>query len=112
MWQQVNAEAVAVSWEAALDYCETLVRAGRGDWRLPNTKELQSIVDYETKDPAINTAFFPNTKPDATAGSIYWTSTTQTMNSNYAWTVHFYHGGIFRENKTEQHYVRCLRGGQ
>lgn len=35
------------SWQEAVDYCENLVLAGYFDWRLPNVKELQSIVCYD-----------------------------------------------------------------
>ncbi|MCP4708196.1 MAG: DUF1566 domain-containing protein, partial [Planctomycetes bacterium] len=34
------------TWEQALKYAEDLIYAGYNDWRLPNVKELQSIVDY------------------------------------------------------------------
>ncbi len=41
-----------VNWQEAIDWCETLTMAEHGDWRLPNAKALQSIVDYNrTPDP-------------------------------------------------------------
>ena len=39
-----------MNWEDALAYAEDLDLAGYRDWRLPNAKELQSIVDY-TRSP-------------------------------------------------------------
>ncbi len=36
----------AMNWSQALKYAENLNFAGHSDWRLPNAKELQSIVDY------------------------------------------------------------------
>ena len=39
-----------MSWEQALRYAESLNLAGHDDWRLPNVKELQSLVDY-TRSP-------------------------------------------------------------
>lgn len=36
---------VGMDWEAALAYAEGATYAGYDDWRLPNVKELQSIVD-------------------------------------------------------------------
>ncbi len=36
----------SLNWEEALDFCENLSYAGHSDWRLPNAKELHSIVDY------------------------------------------------------------------
>ena len=40
----------AMDWPGALDYAENLELAGHDDWRLPNAKELQSLVDY-TRSP-------------------------------------------------------------
>lgn len=51
-----------MNWEQALEWAENLNYAGYDDWRLPNAKELQSIVDYTrspatTQSPAINPVF-------------------------------------------------------
>ena len=45
MWMQ-NDNAQAISWENALSFAENFESAGFSDWRLPTSKELQSIVDY------------------------------------------------------------------
>ena len=50
MWQQADSDS-GMNWEAALAYAEGLDLAGYRDWRLPNAKELQSILDY-TRSPA------------------------------------------------------------
>ncbi|MFZ4708035.1 MAG: DUF1566 domain-containing protein, partial [Bacteroidales bacterium] len=50
MWMQ-NDNGSGVLWANALSYAENLTYAGYSDWRLPDTKELQSIVDY-TRSPA------------------------------------------------------------
>ncbi len=42
------------TWKQALEYAETLTHAGYNDWRLPNVKELQSIVDYGRAPDARN----------------------------------------------------------
>ena len=61
-------------WKEALKYADSSSLANYTDWRLPNTKELQSIVDYDKKTiPAINEEYFECTNPD----SWFWTSTTQ-----------------------------------
>jgi hypothetical protein len=44
MWQQSDSGS-GMRWEDALAYAEGLSLAGHDDWRLPNAKELQSIVD-------------------------------------------------------------------
>jgi hypothetical protein len=43
-WQQED-DDVQRNWEDAITYCEGLSLAGYSDWRLPNIKELKSIVD-------------------------------------------------------------------
>ncbi|MBK1647657.1 DUF1566 domain-containing protein [Rhabdochromatium marinum] len=83
LWAQADS-GVAFDWPSALSYCETLSLAGRDDWRLPNAKELHSLVDYTqapavTATPAIDTIF--QVTPITNEGGQldypwYWTSTT------------------------------------
>lgn len=73
MWQKTD-DGNTYDWQEALKYADTSHLTNYTDWRLPNTKELQSIVDYEKKTiPAINEEYFECTNPD----SWFWTSTTQ-----------------------------------
>ncbi|MGQ1785813.1 sulfatase-like hydrolase/transferase [Saccharicrinis sp. GN24d3] len=81
MWQQGD-DGTARNWEDALQYCEDLTHGGHSDWRLPNAKELHSILDYTrcpdvTNSPAIDPLFscssFNNPDGDANYG-YYWTS--------------------------------------
>lgn len=87
-------------------YAENLTLAGYDDWRLPNARELQSIVDYATHNPAIDTTYFPDI-----ATSEYWTSTTYVSNPNQAFYVEFNGGNVYRRDKTEFRLFRCVRGG-
>jgi hypothetical protein len=73
-----------LDWAAALAWAESLVHAGHDDWRLPNAKELQSIVDYsrspDTTGSAAIDPIFEGT-PMANEGgrtdyAHYWTSTS------------------------------------
>jgi hypothetical protein len=68
MWQKTD-DGRGRDWREALDYAEHLELAGYADWRLPNQKELHSIVDYDYI-PAINPIFHMR---DATGW--FWTST-------------------------------------
>lgn len=79
MWAQADSEA-ALDWPAALRYAAEARLAGHSDWRVPNAKELQSIVDYTRcpqaadparRGPAIEPVF---TTHDPAAYA--WTSTT------------------------------------
>ncbi len=68
-WQKGDS-GQGLDWQQALAYAAGLRLAGRSDWRLPNAKELQSIVDY-TRRPAI-APVFELSDPAA----YFWTSTT------------------------------------
>lgn len=84
MWQQAD-NGTTYDWEGALYYAEELTLAGYDDWRLPNAKELQSIVDYTrspgtSSSPAIDPVFSCTqmSDPEGNAGEFgfYWSSTT------------------------------------
>jgi len=58
MWQK-NDNGSGMDWEHALAYAQTQNSTnylGHNDWRLPNAKELQSLVDYTRSPYATNTA--------------------------------------------------------
>jgi len=111
MWQQGAATASFISWHQALNYCEKLTLAGYTDWRLPNIKELYSIVDYDTNyRPLINYLYFPETWK-----STYWSSTSYIENPKYAWGVNFQFGYISSvpdKNDFYRYLLRAVRGGQ
>jgi len=95
-------------WDAAIDWCNNMVFAGYDDWRLPNVKELQSIVDYGSYDPAIDITYFINTK-----SGYYCSSSTFNSNTSYAWNVGFNTGNIVQYGgKTNKNYIRAVRGGE
>ena len=108
MWQQADSGS-GMDWEDALAYAESSTFAGYDDWRLPNIKELQSIVDYTHSPsasdeadlgPAIDTDFFEITEL-ASGTTIYstdygyfWSSTNAYHSPAepeylYAWYVAF-----------------------
>jgi hypothetical protein len=81
-----------MDWKAALAYAEGLTLAGHDDWRLPNVKELQSIVDYSRapdarKASARGPALDPIFKLTETE-SWFWTSTTH-LENRFAYYVCF-----------------------
>lgn len=83
MWMQ-NDSGRPMNWQEALQYAEDLVYAGYDDWRLPNAKELQYIIDYSrspdtTDSPAINPMFQLTAIQNEAGEKDYpyiWTSTT------------------------------------
>lgn len=92
--------------------------AGHTDWRLPNYKELVSIVDLQTLNPAINAAFntacesgCSATSCSCTQSSYYWSSSTYVASPSLAWYVIFNTGDVNSIGKTTQRFVRAVRGG-
>lgn len=87
MWQQSD-DGTRREWAEALAYCEALDLAGYDDWTLPNSKELQSIVDYDrTGFPAIDEDYLTITEASDTLD--FWTSTTFGDWKNYANVIAF-----------------------
>lgn len=90
MWQKAD-DGNSRNWQESLAYAENLELANHNDWRLPNAKELQSIVDYTrspqtTNSPAIN-PIFETTEieyPDGSSGHypFFWTGTTHLDGAN------------------------------
>ena len=80
---------------------------GYTDWRLPEKQELQSIVNYGKESPAIDGAYFPNTR-----SSFYWSSSPVADYSNQAWYVYFDSGAIALYVKSDNNCVRLVRSAQ
>lgn len=106
-WQQ-SSSATGYTWGAGMTYCSsnTASLPGTG-WRLPSVKELQSIVDFRVRNPAIDSTFFMGTYADT---GEYWSSTLMVNLQAEAWTIVFGSlGNLSWEPVTSSHYVRCVR---
>lgn len=112
MWQQSYSNLN--EWEVALHYCENLTLAGYDDWRLPNINELQSIVDYNLFDPALDTTYF-HIDPNDNFEPVYLSSTTFISTAPTApsaiWKLDFSAGYVIVGSKGGG-YIRAVRGGQ
>lgn len=95
MWTQDD-DGEGMIWEDALSYAENFEFAGHNDWRLPNVKELQSILDYTrapavTNSAAIDPLFNCTMITDEGGGDnypFYWSSSTHANwheNENGGW---------------------------
>jgi len=120
MWQQCalghsynnasntcDGTASSVTWAQALTSASTNTFLGHNDWRLPNIKELASIVERACYSPAINTAIFLEG-----SSTWFWSSSPLANSSDYAWNVHFNYGFDSTYSKSNNAAVRLVRGGQ
>lgn len=97
------------SWPDALSAVADLNRSGFlgfSDWRLPNRRELRSLIDPGAKQPALPTG---HPFRDVFLGW-YWTSTTKAGQTAYAWNVHFEGGRMFYSRKDEYRLLWPVRG--
>ena len=95
------------TWQGALDIAHSYSFAGYDDWRLPNVKELFSIVERRCYAPAVNLEVFP-----ATDGSDFWTASPSSVFSDFAWYVDAYSGKANDYNREYVLKVRLVRSGQ
>ncbi|MGB3212038.1 MAG: DUF1566 domain-containing protein [Desulforhopalus sp.] len=93
-----------LSWQEALDFVEqmnTEEHFGRSDWRMPNRRELRSLIDHSSKKPALTRGHpFQNVFL-----GWFWTSTTAAIATRYAWYVHLEGGRMFYGNKDGYYWV-------
>jgi hypothetical protein len=104
-----SGKPIVFTWSQALAWAETATFAGHADWRVPNIKELLSLVEDCRVSPAINDVLFPNAPIFD-----FWSASPSTYAylSDRAWSVYFYDG----ESRVYWHrsmrlYVRLVRGG-
>lgn len=98
------------TWQAALDYVACLNADSYlgGGWRLPNRKELRSLIDYSQNAPALASGH-PFTSVQV---GYYWSSTTDTADSADAWAVLMGYGHTMSLAKTLSNSVWTVRSGQ
>jgi hypothetical protein len=78
-----------------------------GAWRLPNVRELQSLIDFGRHSPALP-AYHPFT---AVQSSYYWSSSTGASSPDIVWSVAMGYGHVFNYYKVSYYYVWPVRGG-
>lgn len=99
--------ASTYTWQEALQQGNSNSFAGYSDWRLPNVRELSSIVAYDRYNQANNSSVFPNTASDW-----YWSSSPNAADSSGAWVVDFAYGFGNYNDRDNGYAVRLVRGGQ
>jgi hypothetical protein len=107
--RSANLPGFSLTWPEALADVARLNRerfAGFADWRLPNRRELRSLVDHGTSRPAL-----PEAHPFSEVFlGWYWTSTTSALAPAYAWRVHFEGGRMFYGAKNDEGLLWPVRG--
>ncbi len=102
IWSRdVNPDTFPCTWLEALEAIRELNResyCGFQDWRLPNRRELRSLMDYQTKKPSL-----PVDHPFINVFiHWYWTSTTAALHHAYAWCVHLEGARMFYGKKNQE----------
>jgi hypothetical protein len=124
--QNANCAAAARNWQTALNDVAQLNTNGQmngnpcgdtsnggthqTDWRLPNMRELYSLIHFGQADPAtwLNTQGFSGVKSKE-----YWSSTTGEDLTTGAWNVNLGDGCVHSWAKCwSLYYVWPVRGGQ
>lgn len=104
------------TWPTALQRAQTVnggmagSNLGYTDWRVPNIKELASIVEEQCHAPSINLTVFPDAYEEG--GSEFCSASPSANVSYHAWYVEFYNGHNNRGHKLIAYRVRLVRGGQ
>jgi hypothetical protein len=103
-------------WEGALGQAATTHFAGHSDWRLPNVKELRTLVEECRRGPAINSTIFPETPSSffwsSTPGIYVWDGNPWVQHQIISWGISFDDG---RTNFAQRDYAssaRLVRDGQ
>jgi hypothetical protein len=70
---------------------------------LPTIDELLSITDDSRYNPAIKKGF------KYVSSSHYWSNSPYASDSSSAWSVRFYSGSDYYDNKSDEYFVRCMQ---
>ncbi len=100
IWESKNIYG-KLKWGEAKKRCEWLEKWWYTGWRLPNIKELASLVDYSKYNPSINTKFF------SIPADKHWSNTDYIYDSNNAWIVPFEYWQKFNRYKEWSSYFLC-----
>ncbi len=114
MWQKcdvglsgndcLTGTATLMNFATATSTCAGLSLGGFSNWRIPNVKELWTIVDYGTFNPSINVTYFPNTPYDWGT----WSSTVFRLQRS-SYLVDFSDGVNSWTGFSFTRYLRCVR---
>ncbi|MDL1984613.1 MAG: DUF1566 domain-containing protein [Deltaproteobacteria bacterium] len=112
-------EALSDANQLADESCDLTDGSVPGDWRLPNVKEMMSLIHYGYGFPSLSNAEGTGQWSEGNAFSrvmdddYYWSSTTDALEPGIAYVPHFSRGLVRRSYKaTNVRYVWPVRGGR
>ncbi len=86
----------------------SITLCGKKDWHLPKQEELRSLVNYGTNNPAIDNNYFPNVQTNYG----YWSSSPVAYGQSEAWSLNFYNGDDYPDDKKATYYIMLVSGKQ
>lgn len=94
------------SWNDLVQESNDNSFCGFSNWRVPNIKELSSIINKNIINPAVDENYFPNTISDS-----YWSSEPFAGDELVAWFLYFDNGYESFNNRTVSARIRLVRSG-
>ncbi|MEJ2656999.1 MAG: DUF1566 domain-containing protein [Desulfobacterales bacterium] len=109
MWtKNASLSDFPMTWNEALTFINALNHSklyGYNDWKLPNRRELFSLISHETINPCL-----PHSHPFINVFTgYYWTSTSCARLPNQAWYIHFGGARVFKGMKYGSYMVWPVR---
>ncbi|MHB8793490.1 MAG: Lcl C-terminal domain-containing protein [Thermoleophilia bacterium] len=107
--RDANSGEFPMDWTEAHDFVTRMNRDrkhGFDDWRLPDRRELRSLISHQTRNPAL-----PEGHPFRNVFmGWYWSATTAAIDDDFAWYVHMEGGRTFYGAKRQYYLVWPVRG--
>ena len=108
MWQDNSAaKYTQKDWQGALAICSELRLAEYDDWRLPTIKELETVVGTSPRNMGMKKGF-----KNVGGSGYYWSSSVDESNEEFAWMMNFKRGYEYKNYKTYERHIRCVRDKQ
>jgi len=107
-WSDALAYARRVNSDAGYSDNQDINPGGHADWRLPDAKELSSIIERCTFNPAMNTVVFTENIPTTQNAGKYW-SASPSEDDGQVVVFDFHSGNDWREQQSETLYLRLVR---
>lgn len=131
MWSSKSSSEM--DWDDAVSYCDNLTECGYSDWHLPTISELRTLIkncsatetdgSCDVTDGCLSSICRNNACSgcdyDESGGHSkledtgwFWSSSTRSDDTNLAWRVDFYGGGVYDYSKNGSYSVRCVRNAE